>query len=161
VTSAGINRRRALTGAAVLGVGAPLLGACGEDETEGTRTSSTSSGDESPSASASGDAGGGGDNTVLATKADIPEGGGTVFKDQQVVVTQPRAGEFKAFDATCPHKQCIVKDVADDTINCGCHGAQYGIADGQNVTGAGGGPPDLDPLAERKLKIEGEDIFLA
>jgi Rieske Fe-S protein len=47
----------------------------------------------------------------LAAKADIPVGGGTVFKDEKVVVTQPEAGTFEAFTAVCTHQGCIVKEV--------------------------------------------------
>ena len=51
------------------------------------------------------------DGTVLATAADIPEGGGTVFGDEEIVVTQPEAGDFKAFSAICTHQGCTVIDV--------------------------------------------------
>jgi Rieske Fe-S protein len=47
----------------------------------------------------------------LAAKTDIPVGGGTVFKNEKVVVTQPEAGTFEAFTAVCTHQGCIVKDV--------------------------------------------------
>src|ERR1700722_1463640 len=41
--------------------------------------------------------------TVLGHTADIPLGGGVIFTDAKVVVTQPAKGVFKAFSAICTH----------------------------------------------------------
>jgi len=51
------------------------------------------------------------DGADIAAKADIPEGGGTVFADDKVVVTQPEKDTFKAFTAVCTHQGCIVAEV--------------------------------------------------
>ncbi|OLT09507.1 hypothetical protein BJF78_30580 [Pseudonocardia sp. CNS-139] len=40
----------------------------------------------------------------VATTADVPVGGGLVLAEQDLVITQPTAGEFKAFSATCTHQ---------------------------------------------------------
>jgi Rieske Fe-S protein len=66
----------------------------------------------------------------LAKQADIPVGGGKVFESAKIVVTQPTAGDFKAFSAVCTHQGCIVSSVKDGTINCPCHGSQFDIATG-------------------------------
>ncbi|GAA3912077.1 Rieske (2Fe-2S) protein [Streptomyces lacrimifluminis] len=92
----------------------------------------------------------------LATTADIPVGGGRIFKDEQVVVTQPREGEFKAFTSICTHQQCPVANVQDGTINCTCHGSKFDITDG-SVTN----PPATRPLAEKKITVAGNSIRLA
>lgn len=71
----------------------------------------------------------------LAQINDIPVGGGKVFADKNVVVTQPTAGVFRAFSATCTHQGCKVADVAGGTINCPCHGSAFNVADGSVADG--------------------------
>jgi Rieske Fe-S protein len=65
----------------------------------------------------------------LAKTSDIPVGGGKIFKAEKVVVTQPKAGEFRAFSAICTHQGCPVGSVSGGTINCPCHGSKFKIAD--------------------------------
>ena len=55
-------------------------------------------------------------------KADIPVGGGKVFDALKVVVTQPTAGDYKAFSAVCTHQGCTVNGVSNGVITCPCHG---------------------------------------
>ena len=92
----------------------------------------------------------------LASTADIPVGGGEVFADQNVVVTQPQAGTFKAFSAVCTHQGCTVAKVAAGTIDCPCHGSKFAIADGSVVDG-----PASRPLEERQVTVSGDTIQLA
>lgn len=91
----------------------------------------------------------------LAKAADIPEGGGKIFKEQKVVVTQPQKGEFKAFSAICTHQGCTVSKVADGTIDCACHGSEFHIADGSVAKG-----PATEPLPEEKITVSGGSIRL-
>jgi Rieske Fe-S protein len=99
---------------------------------------------------------GGGKPKALADTADIPEGGGKIFKNQNVVVTQPAAGEFKAFSATCTHQGCAVASVSNGTINCPCHGSKFSIQDGSVANGPAG-----EPLEEKQITVDGEKIRLA
>ncbi|MEH0422184.1 Rieske (2Fe-2S) protein [Streptomyces sp. B21-083] len=92
----------------------------------------------------------------LATTADIPVGGGKIFEDEQVVVTQPKEGEFKAFTSICTHQQCPVASVKGGTINCTCHGSKFNITDGSVAN-----PPATRPLAEKKITVTGNSIHLA
>ena len=92
---------------------------------------------------------------ALAATADVPVGGGTVFPDQDVVVTQPTSGEFRAFSATCTHQGCAVGDVSDGTINCPCHGSRFALDDGAVV----GGPAET-PLPERAVTVVDGRILL-
>jgi Rieske Fe-S protein len=94
--------------------------------------------------------------TVLGKTSDVPVGGGTIFKNEQVVVTQPAAGTFKGFSAVCTHQSCIVANVANGTINCNCHGSKFKIADGSVANG-----PASSPLPERSVTVTGDQITLS
>lgn len=98
---------------------------------------SSSSGDggsgktESPSSSSSSPAQAKSAGPIdLGPAADVPVGGGKVYREQAVVVTQPTAGEYKAFGAKCTHAGCLVSGVEKQQIQCPCHGSRFGIADG-------------------------------
>lgn len=88
-----------------------------------------------PTGSAAGTASGQPAKAALAKVADIPVGGGKVFAEQKVVLTQPTAGVIKAFSATCTHQGCVVADVSNGTINCPCHGSAFKVADGSVANG--------------------------
>ena len=92
----------------------------------------------------------------LAKTTDIPVGGGKIFKDEQVVVTQPVKDQFKAFSNICTHQQCPVANVSDGTINCTCHGSRFSITDGSVAH-----PPATQPLPEKQITVEGNSISLA
>ncbi|GAA2922717.1 Rieske (2Fe-2S) protein [Streptomyces mexicanus] len=91
----------------------------------------------------------------LARTADIPVGGGKVFTEQKVVVTQPKKNEFKAFSAICTHQGCTVSRVANGSIECPCHGSAFRADDGSVSHG-----PAQQPLEERRISVEGNTIRL-
>jgi nitrite reductase/ring-hydroxylating ferredoxin subunit len=131
-----LTRRHVLGGAAVIGLGGPLLAACGGSGSE-SDAGSQSSGPaivcachgsrfsavdgsvlDGPASSAlppekisvqGQDIAV--DGQVVCSKGDVPEGGGTVFREEKYVVTQPAAGDFKAFSAVCTHQGCLVDSV--------------------------------------------------
>ncbi|MFG2555199.1 Rieske (2Fe-2S) protein [Streptomyces sp. NPDC048581] len=128
---------------------AALVAGCGDsgdngDASDSTPTSTTSPGQD------------GEDGEELAGTDDIPVGGGTIFKDEEVVVTQPEQGEFKAFSAICTHQRCTVSTVGDGTINCACHGSKFKITDGSVAN-----PPATKPLPEKQIIVDGKSIRLA
>ncbi len=101
----------------------------------------------------SGDAGGAPPPSAKTT--DIPVGGGTIIEGRKAVITQPKAGTFKAFTAVCTHQGCTVVDVKNGTINCPCHGSRFSVADGSVVNG-----PASRPLREISVSVSGTDITL-
>jgi len=91
----------------------------------------------------------------LAATTDIPVGGGMVIGKANLVVTQPVAGEFKAFSSVCPHVGCLLDKVANGTIDCPCHGSTFRISDGAVVTG-----PATQPLTPVPVTVAGGMITL-
>ena len=132
--TAGMSRRRALTGVVAAGVGAPLLAACGDDDGGST-------------------ASGGG---PLGPTTDVPVGGGRIFSDEEVVVTQPAEGDFKAFSSVCTHQGCQVGKVEDGQILCPCHGSAFSAEDGSVTKG-----PATSPLESVEITVDGDQISLA
>jgi Rieske Fe-S protein len=122
---------------------------------QGTTPAAPASSAAAPASSAAAGASSAPAANALAATSKIPVGSGTIFAGQQVVVTQPSAGEFKAFSAVCTHMGCIVNQISNGTIDCPCHGSQYNITTGAVVAG-----PALKPLPEKQIKVSGGSIFL-
>lgn len=83
-------------------------------------------------------------------------GGGLVLDDEEMVITQPEEGEFRAFSNVCPHQQNPVDEVADGTINCPWHGSRFNVADGSVEAG-----PAEEPLPEVEVMVDGDQIVRA
>ncbi|MEU6065123.1 MULTISPECIES: Rieske (2Fe-2S) protein [Streptomyces] len=167
--AAGPARRTVVAAAGAAGLAAALT-ACGSgDDSSDSSSASGSSGSTGATGSTgtqdgsgSGTGGsGGGDNaaaggTALAKTADIPEGGGKIFKDQGVVVTQPTAGTYKAFSSKCPHAGCAVGSIANGVIVCPCHNSQFSVTDGSRKAG-----PATKGLTAANITVSGDEIKLA
>ncbi|WP_432194587.1 Rieske (2Fe-2S) protein [Streptomyces sp. bgisy027] len=153
----GPSRRAVVAAVGAAGLAAALT-ACGSDD--GASDSSTEQGAAGGGATtesgggSSADAGAGG--AALAKTADIPEGSGKVFSDEKVVVSQPAAGDFKAFSTICTHQNCPMTDLKEDTLSCACHGSQFSVLDGSVKKG-----PATQPLAAKQISVSGDSIALA
>ena len=130
------HRRIVFHGLGALGVAAALAGCAGGDRDSG--------GDEPKS------------GEELATTEEVPVGGGIVLADQQVVLTQPTEGEFKAYTAVCTHQQLMVTSVEDGVIHCANHGSAYDAATGEVTQG-----PAPSALAAIEIHVEGDRILTA
>lgn len=117
-----LSRRAVIVGAGATAVGAGLLAAgCATDAGQAPRPS----------------------GTALGPASAVPVGGGAIFADQGVVVTQPAEGEYAAFSTVCPHQGCAVAEITDGRIVCPCHGSTFDLS-GRVV--AGPAPTGLDTV---------------
>jgi Rieske Fe-S protein len=144
MTESSTTRRNVLLGVAATGLAVPVLAACGS-------ATNGSSGDTT------GDPAGTSSDPTTIKISDIPVGGGRIYPDQQLVVTQPKAGDFKAFSAVCTHQGCIVDDVSNGFIACPCHGSRFAIATGK---------PTADsfakaPLPSKKVSETGTNLTVS
>jgi Rieske Fe-S protein len=142
----GASRRAVLLGMGAVGA-AGALAACGGDEPATQPGNTTTGGGGTPTE--------GGPPPTAGESAppaapdgipveNVPVGGGVVDSARRVVVTQPVAGQFRAFDATCTHEFCMVTSVDRGLITCPCHGSQFRIEDGSVARG-----PARQPLPSR------------
>ncbi|MDQ0760613.1 Rieske (2Fe-2S) protein [Streptomyces canus] len=142
----------AAVGAAGLAV---ALTACGSDGSSDS-SSTTQAGANASGGDASSSASSGSGGTALAKTSDIPEGGGKIFKDQGVVVTQPTAGTYKAFSSKCTHQGCAVASITNGVIVCPCHKSEFSVADGSVKKG-----PATKALPAEQITVSGDSITLA
>lgn len=155
------TRRCVLAGVGLVGLAGAITACGGSASSSGTSTGTGGAGASQAAPASSAAAGGSGAGSTgaanaLTTTSKVPVGSGTIVSAQQVVVTQPTAGEFKAFSAICTHMGCIVSQVSNGTIDCPCHGSQYSISTGDVVAG-----PAPRPLPAKQIKVSGDSIFLA
>jgi Rieske Fe-S protein len=142
------DRRIVLTGLAAAAVAVPLVAACGSGGSDATGSAGTGGNAAGPGGS---NGGGGGIKT-----SEIPVGGGKIFASDEIVVTQPTAGEFKAFSAVCTHQGCLVSKIASGRIDCSCHGSEYSIKDGSVEAG-----PAPKPLPEKTVTVTGDTLTVS
>ena len=125
------------------------LAACAAEPEPAATTPPSATVDQAPEQS-SGD-------VLLGPAADVLVGSGKKFMIDElltILVTQPRAGEYRAFSATCTHAGCIVNGVEDGAIACGCHGARFNAE-----TGAAEAGPARSALGKITVELRGSDLY--
>jgi nitrite reductase/ring-hydroxylating ferredoxin subunit len=143
------SRRSVLRGAGIAVAAGATVSACGQDDP------APSAAPTSSAATPTGASGGSG-GASLGAAAEVPVGGGKIYADAKVVVTQPEKGTFKAFSTRCPHAGCAVSALAGRTITCPCHGSAFSIADGSPTQG-----PATEPLEGKTVTVEGGNLSIA
>ena len=136
--STALNRRQVLCGLALGAVGGALA-ACAPSRVGGA-------GSAKP-------------GTVLAKVSDVPVGGGLLADagtNGLILLTQPTAGEIRAFDPTCPHAGTKVGPPHGDVITCPAHGSQFSATTGALERG-----PAPRGLTTVPIAIRGADVVLA
>ena len=158
--TAGASRRAVFRGAGALGA-ACFLAACGTDQTgssgnnePGYTNNPLPAGSPGTDGSGSTSDGGSPAGAALARVADVPKGGGIIAG--AYVITQPAAGEFRAFSKVCTHQGCDVSKVDGGVIICPCHGSEFSIQNGSPQAG-----PALQALPEIRVKVDGENVVTA
>jgi nitrite reductase/ring-hydroxylating ferredoxin subunit len=139
-----ISRRGVITSA--VGVSAvAALSACSPEVSNLTSTSES----EGPSTS---------EPVAVAKTTDIPIGSGKKFDVEgvQILITQPRAGEFRGFSAVCTHAGFVMSNVANSEIKCDNHGAVYSADDGSVLSG-----PAPRALGKVTVTVEGDDVLVS
>jgi Rieske Fe-S protein len=137
----GASRRAVVGGVVGLGVGVPLVAACGSGGSDG------GSGSSGSGTTSSG---------PIGKTSEVPVGSGKIFAADKVVVTQPTKDDFKAFSAVCTHQGCVVAEIKGEDIDCTCHGSKFSIKDGSVVTG-----PATKPLESLQVKVSGGEITVS
>jgi Rieske Fe-S protein len=147
-----MHRKQFLLGAGV-GLAATVLAACSTygKKPEAASAPPTSTVDSPPGTGAPPGAPAPAANAIAKT-ADVPVGSGLIV--DKVVVTQPSAGVFKGFSATCTHAGCTVNKIADGTIDCPCHGSKF------NLDGSVANGPATKPLEAKAVTVQGDSIVL-
>jgi Rieske Fe-S protein len=95
----------------------------------------------------------------VASAASVPVGGGVLVDmpgNAQLLVVQPRSGEFRAFNPACPHVGSLVNPPAGGVITCPLHGSVFDVSSGAVRKG-----PATSGLSEVAVARSGEDLVLA
>jgi nitrite reductase/ring-hydroxylating ferredoxin subunit len=156
VSEYGVSRRNLICGFMAAGAAVPILAACGSDSSSGASTGTGTSGGATGGASSGGSSSGGSSSGASAGSiktSEIPVGGGKVFPDRSLIVTQPTAGEFKAFTSTCTHQGTTINKVEGGDMVCPLHGSRFAITDGAVDQG-----PATSPLPEKTVKVTGDTL---
>jgi nitrite reductase/ring-hydroxylating ferredoxin subunit len=95
---------------------------------------------------------------AVAKTSEIPIGSGKKFvvEGVPILITQPRAGEFRGFSAVCTHAGFVMSNIANSEIKCDNHGAVYSADDGSVLSG-----PAPRALGKVTVTIEGDDVLVS
>ncbi len=150
-TAGDASRRTVMSGIVGVGVGVPLLAACGAEDSESPEDGGGDTG--------GGDRGRRGGIGVGAHRQDLRGAGGwreDLQGPRRSWSARPSEGEFKAFSTICTHEGCKIIKVDGDEIECGCHFSRFAIADGSVAKG-----PATKPLKELKVTVKGDDLTVS
>ncbi|MFJ3203357.1 Rieske (2Fe-2S) protein [Streptomyces sp. NPDC086989] len=141
-------RRTVLAAGAAVALAGGTLTACGGEEKNPKSEQGSPSTPQAAATPSASSGTGTGTGKALVKSSAVPVGGGTVLKEEKLVVTQPTAGSFRCFTAVCTHQGCLVNKVEAGTIDCPCHGSKFQITDGAVAHG-----PATRPLAEKQITV--------
>ncbi|MGQ4386020.1 Rieske (2Fe-2S) protein [Streptomyces sp. SAS_270] len=105
------SRRTVLRGAALTPVAGFALTACSDN---GAATSAALT-----------------EPTELGAESEVPKGGATLYRDQNVVVSRAEDGSLKAFSTICTHAGCPINKLEGTKLTCPCHGSEFDAMTGK------------------------------
>jgi nitrite reductase/ring-hydroxylating ferredoxin subunit len=139
VSVGGTSRRAVVGGLVGLGVGVPLVAACGSENDGGDGSGGSSA---APG--------------TIGKTSEIPVGGAKLYPAEKVMVSQPSEGHFRAFSTVCTHQRCNITQLEGQEIECGCHHSRFRVADGSVAKG-----PATQPLSELKVTVSGKNLSVS
>ncbi len=143
-----IARREAL-GIGAASVAAVTLAACSAAQEPDETAPQSAIANQAPAELAS--------EILLGPASEIMVGSGNKYMVDEmltILVTQPKAGDYRGFSATCTHSGCIVTGVRDGEIACGCHGARFDQETGAVISG-----PARTALGRITIELRGPDLY--
>lgn len=96
------------------------------------------------------------DGAFRVPTSDTVAGSSTYYPEARIIVSQPTDGDFRAFDARCPHQGCMTSDTGQDgELLCPCHGSRFDPASGEVLAG-----PATTGLTALTVETDGEDLLI-
>jgi Rieske Fe-S protein len=141
----GPDRRSVMKAAALVVVPVAGVGAVAACSSGNSKSAGSSSGSSGGSSAVNG--------KVTVAASSVPVGGGFVDQNNNVVVTQPASGQYKAFSAICTHQGCTVGKVSNNQIVCPCHGSIFSAKDGSVING-----PATKALSPMDAALNGANV---
>lgn len=92
-----------------------------------------------------------GSSKTEASAKDVPVGGATIVG--KYIISQPKAGEYKAWSTKCPHAGTAIDTINGSTAKCPAHNSTFNVNTGQRISG-----PATSGLTEAKASLNNDKI---
>jgi cytochrome b6-f complex iron-sulfur subunit len=98
------------------------------------------------------------DATMVGRVADLAPGTSRAARlgETPVLIIRDLDGTFRAYEAICPHLQCVVRFAKEtDDISCACHGGRF------SLNGSPKSGPPKQPLVVLRVNVIGEEVLVS
>jgi Rieske Fe-S protein len=95
-----------------------------------------------------------GGGKLLIQADQVPNGGGVILADDQIVLTRDQTGTLHSFSAICTHQGCTVASVNATAISCPCHGSRFNAQTGAVLNG-----PAVRPLPSVVVVVRDGGVY--
>ncbi len=85
----------------------------------------------------------------LGEASAVPAGSSKLYREQRLVVTCSKDGDYSALSAQCTHAGCVLDKIVGDEANCPCHGSRFNVTSGAAIKG-----PASVPLPKVPVRVE-------